>query len=62
MALSMERSKTVKITIGELMEKIDDINHVIEELDNMPDIGACTKALTYLDEYVDMLKDIKVDI
>ena len=52
----------MKITIGELMEKIDDINHVMEELDNMPDIGACTKALTYLDEYVDMLKDIKIDI
>ena len=57
-----EESKTMKITIGELMEKIDDINHVMEELDNMPDIGACTKALTYLDEYVDMLKGIKVDI
>lgn len=52
----------MKITIGELMEKIDGITHVMEELDNMPDIDACTKALTYLDEYVDMLKDIKVDI
>lgn len=52
----------MKITIGELMEKIDDINHIIEELDNMPDIDACTKALAYLDEYVDMLKDIKVDV
>lgn len=58
----MGRNKTVKITIGELMEKIDGITHVMEELDNMPDIDACTKALTYLDEYVDMLKDIKVDI
>lgn len=52
----------MKITIRDLMEKIDDINHVMEALDNMPDIDACTKALTYLDEYVDMLKDIKVDI
>ena len=52
----------MKITIGELMEKIDDINNVMEDLDNMPDIGACAKALAYLDEYVDMLKDIKVDI
>ena len=52
----------MKITIGEIIEKIDDINHVIEELDNRPDIDACTKALTYLDEYVDMLHDIQVDI
>lgn len=52
----------MKITIKELMEKIDDIDHVMEELDHMPDIDACTKALTYLDEYVNMLKDIKVDI
>lgn len=52
----------MKITIRELIEKIDAINLVIEELDNRPDIEACTKALTYLDEYVDMLKDIKVDI
>lgn len=52
----------MKITIGELVEKINDINHVIEWLNSMPDIGACKKALVYLNEYVDMLKDIKVDI
>lgn len=56
------RNKSMKITIGELVEKINDINHVIEWLNSMPDIGACEKALVYLNEYVDMLKDIKVDI
>ena len=52
----------MKITVGELMTKIEDIQHVIDELDKMPDFDACTKALQYLDEYIDMLKDIKVDI
>ena len=52
----------MKITVGELMTKIDDIQHVIDELDKMPDLDVCTNALQYLDEYIDMLKDIKVDI
>lgn len=52
----------MRITIGELMEKIDSINQVINELDKIPDYDACTNALQYLDEYVDMLKDVKVDI
>lgn len=52
----------MKITVRELMIKIDDIQHVIDELDKMPDFDACTNALQYLDEYIDMLKDIKVDI
>lgn len=52
----------MKITIKELMEKIDDIDRVMDKLDHMPDVDACTKALSYLDEYVNMLKDIKVDI
>lgn len=56
------RNESMKITIKELMEKIDDIDRVMGELDHMPDVDACTKALTYLDEYVSMLKDIKVDI
>lgn len=52
----------MKITVGELMTKIKDIQCVITELDKMPDCDACTNALQYLDEYVDMLKDIEVDI
>lgn len=52
----------MKITVGELMTKIRDIRSVIDELDKMPDRDACTNALQYLDEYVDMLKDIEVDI
>lgn len=54
--------KTMKITVGEMMTKIGDIQRVIDELDKMPDCKACTNALQYLDEYIDMLKDIKVDI
>ncbi len=52
----------MKTTVRELMTKIEDINHTIDDLDKMPDYDACTSALQYLDEYVDMLKDIKVDI
>lgn len=52
----------MNITVRELMEKIEAINRVIDELDKMSEFGACTRALQYLDEYVDMLKDIKVDI
>lgn len=52
----------MKTTVGELMTKIGDIQNVIDELDKMSEFDACTRALQYLDEYVDMLKDIKVDI
>ena len=52
----------MKITVRELMTKIEKIQYIIDELDNMPDHEACTNALQYLDEYIDMLKDIKVDI
>ena len=34
----------------------------VRELYKMPDREACTRALKYLDEYIDMLKDIKVDV
>ena len=50
------------MTIRELMEKIKAINRVIDELDKMSEFDACTRALKYLDEYIDMLKDIKVDV
>lgn len=52
----------MKITVGELMTKIGDIQNIIDELDKMPDCDACTRALQYLDEYIDMLKDMKVDM
>lgn len=52
----------MKTTVGELMTKIEKIQYIIDELDKMPDREACTNALQYLDEYIDMLKDIKVDI
>ena len=52
----------MRMTVRELMEKVDAINQVIDELYKMPDREACTRALKYLDEYVDMLKDIKVDV
>lgn len=52
----------MKMTVKELMEKVDAINRVIDELDKMPEHDACTNALQYLEEYVDMLEDIKVDV
>lgn len=54
----------MKITIRELMEKINGINKVVDELKTTNPPADCThgKAIEYLDEYVDMLKDAKVDI
>ena len=52
----------MEITVRELMTKIEKIQYIIDELDKMPDCYACTNALQYLDEYIDMLKDIKVDM
>lgn len=52
----------MKITIRELMEKIDGINRTIDAIHNYTTDDACVKAIKYLDEYVDMLKDAKVDI
>lgn len=54
----------MKITIRELMEKVDGINKVVDELEatNSPAVVTLEKAIEYLDEYVDMLKDAKVDI
>lgn len=52
----------MKITVRELMTKIEEIQYIIDELDKMTDCDACTNALQYLDEYIDMLKDIKVDM
>lgn len=34
----------------------------IDELDKMPDCDACTGASQYLEEYIDRLKDMKVDM
>ena len=52
----------MKITVGELMTKIEDIQNIIDELDKMSEFDACTRALQYLDEYIDILKDMKVDM
>ena len=54
--------KTMKITVRELMTKIEEIQYIIDELDKMPDCDACTGASQYLDEYINMLKDMKVDM
>lgn len=52
----------MKITVGELMMKIEEIQYIIDELDKMPDCNACTGASHYLYEYIDRLKDMKVDM
>ena len=52
----------MKITIRELMEKVDDINKTIDTIQERTTDDACFKAIEYLDEYIDMLKDMKVDI
>lgn len=52
----------MKMTIKELMVKIDDISRVMDKLDKMPEHVECTEALGYLEEYIDMLMSIKVDV
>ena len=54
----------MKITIGELMKKIDEISKAVEELEstNSPSTYTLEHAAEYLDDYVAMLKDAKVDI
>lgn len=52
----------MKITVRELMMKIEEIQYIIDELDKMPDCDACTGASQYLEEYIDRLKDMKVDM
>ena len=54
--------KTMKITVRELMTKIEDIQCVIDELDKMPESRFVKHALMLYNEYIDMLKDTKVDI
>lgn len=52
----------MKIMVRELMTKIEEIKYIIDELDKMPDCDACIGASHYLDEYIDRLKDMKVDM
>ena len=40
----------MKITVGELMTKIEEIQYIIDELDNMSACDACTCASTYVEE------------
>jgi hypothetical protein len=54
--------KNMKITVGELMTKIEEIQYIIDELDKMPGCNASTGASQYLEEYIDRLKDMKVDM
>ena len=52
----------MKITVRELMTKIEEIQYIIDELDKMPDCDACTGASQYLEAYINRLKDMKVDM
>ena len=52
----------MKITVGELMTKIEEIQYIIDDLDKMPDCDASTGASQDLEEYIDRLKDMKVDM
>ena len=50
----------MKTTIGELIEKIDAIESVIQDLRKMDDIAE--KAADYLWDYLDMIRSEKVEI
>lgn len=54
----------MRTTIRELMERVDNIDKVIDELRRVGSPAACTLDLAaeYLEEYIDLLKDAKVDI
>ena len=52
----------MKITVRDLMTKIEEIQYIIDELDKMPDCDASTGASQYLVEYIDRLKDMKFDM
>ncbi len=51
----------MKMTVRELMEKIDGIELVMKEL-RMRDDDICDRAISFLEEYTDMLSEIKVDV
>ena len=51
----------MKTTIGELIEKIDAIESVIQDLRKMDD-DIAEKAADYLWDYLDMIRSEKVEI
>lgn len=51
----------MKITIGELIEKIESIELTIQDLNKMDDDTA-NDAATYLWDYLSFLRDMKIDI
>lgn len=50
----------MKITVGELIEKIEAIELTIQDLNKMDDDTA-VKAAEYLWEYLLLLRDMKID-
>lgn len=51
----------MKITVGELIEKLEGIELVIRDLNKMDDDTA-VKAANYLWDYLSYLRDMKIDI
>lgn len=51
----------MKITVGELIKKIETIELTIQDLNKMDDDTA-VKAAAYLWDYLSSLRDMKIDI
>ena len=52
----------MRLKIRDITEKVNEINRVIDALDKMPEHEDCTIALRFLEEYTNMLLDIKVEV
>lgn len=61
MTTENERRNKTKITVGELIEKIETIELTIQDLNKIDDDTA-VKAATYLWDYLSSLRDMKIDI
>lgn len=51
----------MKITVGELVEKMETIELVIQDLNKMDD-NTAVKAADYLWDYLSILRNMKIDI
>lgn len=52
----------MKITIGELIRKVRDINTIIEDLDDNTEDTFCGQASELLCEYRDLIMNTQIDL
>lgn len=54
----------MKTTVGQIIDKIDEMQLIVRELESGLRIGDCDadKVIEYLNEYINILECVKVDI